>query len=79
MQTLQQYALTLNNMTNTLQRWLKMSGIAVAGEKRQQSLAKELVGENIAAEPVAMSFSLPSGGEELRSPDLKAKITQILD
>ena len=62
-----------------------MSGIAVAGEKRQRSLAKELVEENITAEPVAMSFSLPSGGEELRaaayaySPDLKAKITQILE
>ena len=49
----------MNNMTNTFQRWLKMSGIAVAGEKQQRSLAKELVGENIAAEPVAMSFPSP--------------------
>ena len=53
-------------------------------QKRNRANAA-LVGENIAAEPVAMSFSLPSGGEELRaaayaySPELKAKITQILE
>ena len=32
----------MNNVTNTFQRWLKMSGIAVAVEKQQRSLAKEL-------------------------------------
>ena len=66
-------------------RWLKASGVVLAGEKRQRCVAKELVGDNITAEPVLMSFSLASCGEEIRaaayaySPDLKAKVFQILE
>ena len=57
----------------------------MAGEKRQRCIANELVGDNIVSEPVPMSFSLPSGGEELRAasfaytPDLIAKVFQILE
>jgi hypothetical protein len=41
-------------------------------------------GDNLISEPVPMSFSLASGGEEIRAtpyaytPDLKAKVFQIL-
>ena len=52
----------------------------MAGEKRQRCLSRELVGDNLVSEPVPMSFSLASGGEEIRAtadaytPDLKAKV-----
>jgi hypothetical protein len=55
----------------------------MAGEKRQRCLARELVGDNLVSEPAPMSFSLASGGEEIRAaayaytPDLKAKVFQI--
>ena len=58
--------------------------MVLCGEKRQRCLAKELLGDNIVSEPVAMSFSLPSGGEEIGAaalsytPDLKAKVQQLL-
>jgi hypothetical protein len=67
-----------------LRRYLRASGVVLAGKKRQRDLAKELVGD-ITSEPVPMSFSLPSGGEELRaapfaySPNLNEKVIQILE
>ena len=57
----------------------------MAGEKRQRCPARELVGDNLICEPVPMSFSLSSGGEEIRAtpyaytPDLTAKVFQILE
>ena len=59
--------------------------MVLSGEKRQRCLAKELLGDNIVSEPVAMSFSLPSGGEEIRAaafsyiPDLTGKVLQLLE
>ena len=56
-------------------RWLKASGVVLAGEKVQRQLSKQLLGTNLVAEPAPMSFFMPSGGEELRA----APLVQLLD
>ena len=65
---------------NGFQRWLRASGVVLTGEKRQQCLAQELVGDNIVPEPAAMSFKFVS---DIRAtpfaytPDIKANVFQI--
>ncbi|CAI8026821.1 hypothetical protein GBAR_LOCUS15372, partial [Geodia barretti] len=44
------------NKLRTLRRWLKMFHISLASERKQRSLAKETVGDNIAAEMVPFTF-----------------------
>ena len=66
-------------------RWLRASGVVLAGEKVQRQLSKELLGTDLVEEPAPMSFSLLSGGEELRVaplvyvPDLEEKVIQLLE
>ena len=65
-------------------RWLKASGVKLAGEHRQRTLAKELVDGNLDAEAAPMSFPLKGGGEEIRGvpfaycPNLIQKVTHLL-
>ena len=55
----------------------------LAGESKQSVLAKELVGDNLVAEAAPFSFTLKSGGEEIRGaplaycPDLVGKVLQL--
>ena len=57
----------------------------IASERRLRKRSKEVVTDNLQAEGVPFTFSLKSGGEEIRAaplafiPDLKAKIFQMLD
>ena len=44
--------------------------MALEGEQRQQSVAKELIGDNIMAEAAPKSFPLKAGGEEVGVPHL---------
>lgn len=59
--------------------------IHLESEAKERSLAKALVGPNLASEMVAFSFSLDGGGEEIRKapmayiPDLVEKVVQLLD
>ena len=46
-------------------RWLKVSGVVLAGEKRQHALSRELIGDNLVAKAAPMSFPLTGGDEEL--------------
>ena len=58
--------------------------MSIACEQKERSLAKKLIGPNLAAESVVLSFSTDDG-EELREapfayvPDLKAKVIQLLE
>ena len=65
-------------------RWLKESGVILAGEKKQRALASTLLGDNLEAEAAPMSFPLKGGGEEIRAvplayvPQLRAKVLHML-
>ena len=57
-----------------------MWGVSIASEGNMRKRAKHIVGENLAAEYVPMTFSLKEGGEEVKPapysyiPDLWEKI-----
>lgn len=59
--------------------------MCVSSERRLRHRANTLVGENLEAEEVPFTFSLKSGGEEIRAapmayvPDLLAKVFELLD
>ena len=52
---------------STYTRWLKEYGIALSSEQKQRKRAAVMVGHNLEAEPVPFTFSLASGGEEIRA------------
>ena len=64
-------------------RWLKVFHVSLASERRQRTLAKEEVGENLAAEMAPFTFSA-GGGEEIREapfvyvPNLIARVADTL-
>ena len=68
-----------------MNRWLSSSEISLSSERKQRKLAEELVGENLDAETAPFSFTLASGGEELRVaahifiPNLVEKVVQMLE
>ena len=72
-------------MYNIINRWLTSSGVSLSSERKQRTLAKEQVGENLDAETAPFSFTLASGGEELRVaahvflPHLVEKVVQLLE
>lgn len=76
-------ALHLILVTQT-HRWMGAWNIKLASEDKERSLATELVGPNLEAEPVPMTFPLDRG-EEIRKapmayiPNLPAKIVQLLN
>ena len=65
-------------------RWLKESGVVLAGDKKQRALANTLLGDNLEAEAEPMPFPLKGGGEEVRArpfayvPDVTEKVLQTL-
>lgn len=60
---------------------MKAWNITLGPEYKVRSLARDLVGPNLASELVPFTFSLDSGGEEVRKapmayvPDLPGKVT----
>ena len=50
-------------LTHWYFRWLKASGISLAGEERMHHISNQIVGENLKGEMALFSFPLPSGGE----------------
>lgn len=62
-------------------RWLNQWGISLSSEKRQRKVARTLLGDNLEAEAVPLTFPLKkSGGEEVRAvaycyvPDLLQRV-----
>ena len=49
-------------------RWMKGLNVSFASEKKQRTLAKELVGDNITAEKGAFSFPVDKGEEIREAP-----------
>lgn len=47
-------------------RWFKECKVHMPSEKVMRKRAAELIGDNLEVEKVALSFSLKSGGEEIR-------------
>ena len=66
-------------------RWLKSSGVSLSSERKQRQIAQKQVGDNLEAETAPFSFTLASGGEELRAaahvfiPNLVQKVVQLLE
>ncbi len=64
-----------------MQAW----NITLGSEYKVRSLARDLVGPNLASELVAFTFTLDGGGEEVRKapmayvPELPAKVIQLLE
>ena len=62
-----------------------MWGVATASEKKMRAEAKELLGENLKAELVPLTFKHRDGGEVIKEaamayvPDLWLKISNLLD
>ena len=44
-------------------RWLKVSGVSIAIEKKMRERAQDLVGDHLLAENAPFSFALKEGGE----------------
>ena len=49
-------------------RWMKGLNVSFASEKKQRTLAKELLGDNITAEKGALSFSVDKSEEIREAP-----------
>ena len=66
-------------------RWFKSLNVAVASERQQRKLAKEIVDQTIVAERGAFTFSLERGRTEIREvpfvyrPNLIAAIADLVD
>lgn len=62
---------------------MKAWNISLSTESKVRSLARSLVGPNLASELVPFTFALDGGGEEVRKapyiPDIQAKVKQLLD
>ena len=64
---------------------MKSWGVAIAGEKKMRAVSNQVVGENLKAEAVPLSFRLKDGGEEIRPapmayiPNLWQKIEDMLN
>ncbi|KAL5481525.1 hypothetical protein EMCRGX_G021706 [Ephydatia muelleri] len=73
------------NGLRQLRRWLKASGVSLAGEQRMRNICRQIVGDNLKGEMALFSFPHPSGGEELRGaplvyiPDLVQKVVDLLE
>eukprot|EP00731_Ephydatia_muelleri_P009823 Em0005g409a len=73
------------NKLRLLRRWLKSSGICLAGEERMRQISCQIVGDNLKGEIAPFSFSLPSGGEEVKGsplvyiPHLVDMVVHLLD
>ena len=65
-----------------LQRWMKAWSVSFAGEQKQRSLVRELLGPNLSSESLPFTFSA-DGGEVIGRapmacvPDLVEKVIQL--
>ena len=57
-------------LTRCYFRWLKSSGICLAGEERIRHISIRIVGDNLKGETAPLSFEIPSGGEEIKGAPL---------
>eukprot|EP00731_Ephydatia_muelleri_P007956 Em0004g294a len=70
------------NRLRILRRWLKASGVSLAGEERMRYICRRIVGSNLKG---LFSFPSTSGGEELRVaalvyiPDVVLKVVDLLE
>ena len=85
---LRRYVTTYSKGTNSNSwcfRWLKSSGICLAGEERMCHISSQIVGDNLKGEIAPFSVTIPSGGEEIKGaplvfiPHLVDKVVQLLD
>ncbi len=59
--------------------------MSLSSEKRQTVVARKLIGDNLEAEAVPLTFTLKKGGEEIRVaalcyvPELLDKVVSLLD
>lgn len=66
-------------------RWLKEWGLSMRSEKRQRVAAHELIGDNLEAESIPLTFPLKGGGEEVRAaalcyaPNIVDKVVSLLE
>lgn len=67
-------------------RWLTEWGISLSSEKKQRKLARKLLGDNLEAEAIPLTYPLKkTGGEELRAtaysyvPDLVSRVQRDLE
>ena len=66
-------------------RWLKSSGICLAGEERMCHISSQIVCDNLKGEIAPFLFPIPSGGEEIKGaplvyiPQLVDKIVQLME
>eukprot|EP00731_Ephydatia_muelleri_P033461 Em0030g18a len=58
------------NKLRLLRRWLKSSGIHLAGEERMRHISSHIVGNNLNGEVAPFTFPLPSGGDEIKGAPL---------
>eukprot|EP00731_Ephydatia_muelleri_P020930 Em0013g657a len=58
------------NKIRLLRRWLMASNVSLACEERMRHVSKRIVDDNIQGELAPFSFTLTSGGEELRAAPL---------
>lgn len=64
---------------------MKAWNVSLGAEGKERKRAHDMIGSNLTSESVALTFSLESGGEEIRKapmayvPDLPAKVVQLLD
>ena len=75
----------IQSHVNNVCRWLSSSGVSLSSKRKQQKIAQQQVGDNLETETAPFSFSLASGGEELRAaahvfiPNLVEKVIQLLE
>ena len=68
----------------TYNRWLSEWNVSIASERKLRKRANAIVTTNLKGESVPLTFSLKSGGEEIRAaplvfiPELKEKVFQLL-
>eukprot|EP00731_Ephydatia_muelleri_P000541 Em0001g541a len=58
------------NKLRLLRRWLKSSGIHLAGEERMRHISSHIVGDNLKGEVAPFTFPHPSGGDEIKGAPL---------
>lgn len=72
--------------TINILRWLTQWGISLGSEGKQRKVAGELLGKNLEAEAIPLTFPLKKGGgEEVRTkafcyvPDLVSKVLTMAE
>lgn len=59
-------------------RWMKSWGVSIASEKQMRLEAKELIGDNLRAELIPLTFTCKDGSEEVKETPM-AYIPRLWD